>query len=73
MPGARGQGGELRSDLWNVPVFHHSLRGTIVNVPREPSTFAIDVPKVRVAIDQRTKVLFVASPEQPDRQYHTDG
>ena len=39
--------------------------GTIVNVPREPSTFAIDVPKVRVAIDQRTKVLFVASPNNP--------
>jgi len=38
--------------------------GKVVDVPRDGS-FAIDVAKVKVAIDKDTKVLFVASPNNP--------
>jgi histidinol-phosphate aminotransferase len=48
-------------------VYHFSTEshgGTAIAVPRDES-FAIDVPAVKKAIDQGTKVVFVASPNNP--------
>ncbi|MFC1968577.1 histidinol-phosphate transaminase [Chloroflexota bacterium] len=38
--------------------------GQVVNVPRDES-FAVDIDGVKAAIDERTKVIFVASPNNP--------
>jgi histidinol-phosphate aminotransferase len=38
--------------------------GRIVNVPRD-GNFAIDIAKVKAAIDEQTKVIFLASPNNP--------
>lgn len=38
--------------------------GEVINIPRDPE-YAVDVPAVKAAIDKRTKVLFLASPNNP--------
>jgi histidinol-phosphate aminotransferase len=39
--------------------------GEVVNVPRDPATFAVDVARVKAAVGPRTKVIFLASPNNP--------
>lgn len=38
--------------------------GKVVNVPRQED-FAVDVERVKAAVDRRTKVIFLASPNNP--------
>ena len=42
----------------------HICGGTVVEVPRDQN-FAVDMAKVKAAIDERTKVIFLASPNNP--------
>ena len=53
-----------------VPTFgmyHFSTEvcgGQVVNIPRD-SSFAIDIDEIKKAINKRTKIIFVASPNNP--------
>ena len=38
--------------------------GKVVSIPREPD-FSVNVPAIKEAIDKRTKVIFIASPNNP--------
>ena len=40
-------------------------RGTLIEVPRDTSTFAVDVEAVERALTPRTKVIFLCSPNNP--------
>ncbi|MCL0065699.1 histidinol-phosphate transaminase [Dehalococcoidia bacterium] len=46
--------------------------GEIVNVPRGPD-YSIDVPAIKSAVDQRTKVIFVTSPNNPTGNLTSEG
>ena len=46
--------------------------GEILNVPRGPD-YSIDVPAIKSAVDQRTKVIFVTSPNNPTGNLTSEG